>query len=113
RPSVVYEASVVLIEGKYPARSPLPVLTRGPQDRGVFSQPDLTPPFPTLLAVTPPNQQPGAKLGDLVTIQGHHLDGDSVVVRFSNPRLRVTNDLTPQPGATATEIRVELPNDAA
>src|SRR3712207_6975174 len=32
RPSVAYHLSVVLIESKLPARSPLPVLTRGKRD---------------------------------------------------------------------------------
>ncbi|MBX3637934.1 MAG: DUF4255 domain-containing protein, partial [Rubrivivax sp.] len=76
RPSAAYQVSVVLIEGTRPARSPLPVLSRGPvdatsgRDRGVVVQPDLLPPGPTLLALVPPDRQPAARLGGTVTLTG-------------------------------------------
>jgi len=90
RPSVAYQASVVLVESTRPAKSPLPVLTRGSDDEGAVAEPDPTapvPPFPILLAVTPPNRQPSARLGDLLEISGHNLDGASVTVRFTHPLL--------------------------
>ena len=108
--SVAYRGSVVLIESEYPVRAPLPVLTRGPGDVGVTAQPDLTPPFPTLLEVRPPNQQPSAHLGDVLTISGHHLDGDSVRLRFTNPQLTEPIEVTPLARRTAKEIKVKLPD---
>lgn len=109
RLSVAYEVSVVLIESKRATRAPLPVLTRGPGDTGVRSQPDLVPPFPALESLDLPNSQPATRLGDRVTLRGHHLAGESVVVRFTNARLTEVIELAPQPGGTASEVRVELP----
>lgn len=113
RISAAYQVAVVLIESTRPAKTPLPVLTRGPGDEGVAAQPDLTPPFPTLEAVGLPNQQPSARLGDDLTISGHHLGGDSVVVRFMNPRLTAAIEVPPLPGPISTEITVQLPDDPA
>ena len=113
RVSAAYQVSVVLIESTRPTRTPLPVLTRGPKDEGVISQPDLTPPFPTLEAVGLPNQQPSARLGDVLTISGHHLGGDSVGVRFMNPHLTAPIQVATLAGRTATEITVQLPDDPA
>src|SRR5215213_2265781 len=54
RPSFAYHVSVVLIESARPARSPLPVLSRGTRDpvtgrdQGVTVQADMLPPYPTL-----------------------------------------------------------------
>jgi hypothetical protein len=113
RPSVAYQASVVLIESARPVRSPLPVLTRGPADEGVILTPDtvLPPPsVPTLLSVTPPNAQPSARLGDALALDGFNLTGDTVNVRFVNPRLPDPLELVPQAGGTATRLNVTLPN---
>lgn len=109
RLSVAYQVAVVLIESTRPTRTPLPVLTQGPADQGPVAQSDLTPPFPTLTAVQPPNQQPSARLGEVLTLTGHHLDGDSVVVRFMNPRLAEPIELVPAAGSTATGLSVQIP----
>jgi hypothetical protein len=79
----------------------------------VTAQPDLTPPFPALESVRLPNKQPSARLGDVLTLTGHHLDGDSVNVRFTTPPLTAAIALTPAPGGTAAETTVQLPNDPA
>ena len=110
RPTAAYLVTVVLIEAEKPARSALPVLARGVDDRGVFVQPDLTPPFPTLTALTPPNQQPSVLLGDVLTLEGHHLDGTNISVRFTHPRLSGSIDVTPLAGSTATHMQVGIPN---
>jgi hypothetical protein len=110
RISTAYQVAVVLIESTRPARTPLPVLTRGSGDQGVTTQAELTPPFPMIEAVQPPNHQPSAHLGDVLTISGHHLDGTSVSVEVKHPRLSNAAALVPEPGATATEIRVRIPN---
>lgn len=111
--SVYYQAAVILIEGTRPSTAPLPVLARGAGDRGPTSQPDLVPPFPTLLSVTPPDGQPSAAPGDLVTLEGHHLAGDAVEVRFASRRLRAPLVVIVEPGATATQARVRAPDAPA
>jgi hypothetical protein len=108
RPSAVYHASVVLIESEYPGRSPLPVLTRGKADAGVIVAPSLIPPFPTLTAVEPPSQQVGVRLGEVLTVSGFNLKGDSETVIVESPRLPAAFELTPQAGGTETQLRVKL-----
>jgi hypothetical protein len=59
RPSAAYQVSVVLIEAKRHASTPLPVLSRGPvdpvshRDRGIVVNADMLPPLPTLFAAEP------------------------------------------------------------
>jgi len=113
RISAAYQVSVVLIESKRPTKTPLPVLTRGADDRGGHAQPDLIPPFPTLVELTLPRRQFSAFLGDLLTIKGLNLDGANIAVVLSHPLLAVDRVLAPEPGATATEIQVIIPTDAA
>jgi hypothetical protein len=117
RPSVAYQAAVVLIESTRPARTPLPVLRRGKDDRGVDAQSNLTVPYPTLTALMfPAEQQPSAQLGDVITLHGHHLDGDAAMIaRFRHPRLALPIDIPLPAVATSgeTDVAVTLPNDAA
>jgi len=88
RPSAAYQVCVVLIEGTRPARSPLPVLSRGPgdpatgRDRGVVVQPDLLPPGPTILSIAPPNRQSAALGGDLISLTGVRLEGSGARARL-------------------------------
>ena len=111
RTSAAYQVSVVLIESTRPAKTPLPVLERGKGDTGVASQADVDSPFPALLDVVLPPGQQSARLGELVTLQGLHLDGDAVTVSLSNPRLDAP---LKNPGAvtvtawSATEIVIRL-----
>jgi len=110
RVSASYQVSVVLIESTRPSRTPLPVLKRGEDDRGVISQPDVTPPFPVLSSIALPKRQLSALPGDVISLFGSKLATgtarlDSSVV--ANP---------PQP-ATATisdaQLDVTLPNNLA
>jgi len=109
RLSVGYEVSVALIDSTQPVRTPLPVLTRGPQDRGIPSQADLVPPFPALDSVVPPNQQPSAQLGDTLTLTGHGLDGTNVGVVFANALWTASVEIPPNPGGTPTQLAVRIP----
>lgn len=111
RTSAAYKADVVLIESTRPAKAPLPVLQRGKDDTGVASQPDVESPFPALLAVHPPAGQASARLGDVVTITGQHLDAGNLEVRVSNPRLPDPGPVTILPDASATEVKIELTDD--
>jgi hypothetical protein len=113
RISAAYQVSVVLIESARAPRTPLPVLTRGPADGGISAQANLVPPFPALEVVGLPARQPSARLGDTLTLGGHHLSGDDVVVLFDHPRLDEPLAVAPLPGRTDTEIQVQLPDDPA
>ena len=112
RVSTAYQVAVVLIENRQPTRAPLPVLMRGEADAGVVVEPSLLPPFPTLTDVRPPGNQPSARLGETLTLAGHHLDGTNREVRFRNARLDDPIDV-PVASATATEWTVNLPNALA
>lgn len=87
RLSVAYEAAVVLIETERVARTPLPVLTRGPADTGYFAQANLLSPLPMITAIIMPNAQVTAELGDTITLAGQNLTCESAQVQFSNLRL--------------------------
>jgi hypothetical protein len=113
RLSVGYEVSVALIESTQPVRTPLPVLTRGPGDKGVISQASLLPPFPLLDSIQFPNAQTSARLGDVLTLTGLHLDGTGVGLVFQHPLWSTPVELTPQPGGTPTQVSVLLPNSPA
>lgn len=116
RPSACYTISVVLIESVAPKRSPLPVLTRGLNDIGVLVQPNLLPPFPTLLSVSYDNEQTAARLNEIVTLDGVHLDGeagDSVVILLNHRLFNAPAQLSPLAGATDKRVQVRIPNNAA
>lgn len=110
RLSVGYEVSVALIDSTQPVRTPLPVLTRGAQDRGAPPQTDLIPPFPALDSVAPPNQQPSARLGDTLTLAGHDLDGTNIGVIFDHALWTAPQEVAPNPGGTSAQLTVKIPN---
>ncbi|MBP8138487.1 MAG: DUF4255 domain-containing protein [Alicycliphilus sp.] len=123
RPSAAYTASVVLIQAQRPARSALPVLTRGPRDAqgretGIAVQPGLTASMPLLTRAEPPAGQPVAGVGDLVVLHGQALDGaDRRVTLHSEPwqvalELAVQPPLPPERPA-ATTAAVSLAGQAA
>ena len=113
RLSAAYQASVVLIESKRPVRAGLPVLARGQDDSGITAQGDLSSPLPTLDALTPPKNQPAVRLGEEIVLDGVHLDGTSVAVRFEHPLLSAPILLAPAAGGTATRLKVAIPNQPA
>lgn len=110
RLSVGYEVSVALIDSAQPVKTPLPVLTRGAQDKGVSSQADLIPPFPALDSVMLPNQQLSARLGDTLTLAGHDLDGTNIGVMFDHALWTSPQEVPPDPGSTSTQLTVKIPN---
>jgi len=107
RTSVAYQVSAVLIESLRSAKTPLPVLRRGEDDRGVTSAPDLIPPFPTLTELVLPTHQASALLGNTVILRGHHLDQGTLTVRFTNPHLTDPVPFTVD-SASATEVSITL-----
>jgi Pvc16 N-terminal domain len=110
RLSVAYDVSVTLIDSTQPVRTPLPVLTRGPQDRGPSVQPNLIPPFPALDSVLLPKNQPSAKLGDTLTLTGHDLDGINIGIIFNHSLWSAPKEVPPNAGAIATGLTVAIPN---
>jgi hypothetical protein len=115
RPTAGYQATVVLIEAEQPTINPLPVLTRGERlpdgtEEGIKAQPSLIPPVPAIAAIEPENEQLSARLGEIITIRGHHLSGSNIEVRFTNARLPAPMTVAPQDGATDTEMTVQLPD---
>jgi hypothetical protein len=110
RLSAAYEVAVTLIESTRTTRAPLPALNRGQNDKGISSQPDLAPPFPGLVAITPPNNQPSARLNDLVTLSGNNLDGTNIGVHFNHPLWTAPIEIAPEPGGTGTKLNVRIPN---
>jgi hypothetical protein len=114
RLSVAYEAAVVLIDSTRPAKTPVPVLTRGPADSGIEAQGNLLPPFPLLDQLTAPDSQTTAKLGDRLTLSGANLGGDSVKVQFSSLLARAAPFLVaPEAGSSDQRINVRIPNKPA
>ena len=110
RLSVGYEVSVMLIDSTQPKKTPLPVLTRGAGDKGFLSQASLNPPFPALSQIQFPNSQTSARLGDSLVLTGNNLDGTGVGLVFDHPLWTATVEIPPQPGATATQVTVIIPN---
>ena len=110
RVSAAYRVSVVLIESTKPVKAPLPVLTIGPGDSGVLSQPDLLPPFATLTDVIPPHSQPAALLGDILTVKGFHLRGSALKAIFRHPRLATPIEVTPPFISSAIQFTVKIPS---
>jgi Pvc16 N-terminal domain len=104
RISAGYQVAVVLIESTRPARTALPVLTQGPGDSGPAAQPDLTPPFPALAEVVPPNQQLAARIGDTIALRGFHLDGSGMRLRFTHPQLEQPIVVTLPAQASPTDV---------
>jgi len=113
RISVAYHVSVVLIESRRPAVAPLPVLTLGSDNRGVIVQPDLLPPFPAITVASPPDDQEAVYLSETLTITGHHLDGDTIVLRFHHPRLDNPIEIDALPGGTGTTVQAVVEIDPA
>jgi hypothetical protein len=108
RPSMAYLVSVVLIQGTGPTRSPLPVLKRGPDDRGPVAT---SAPFPALASVRPAasDSLPAMRLGDDLTIIGTHLGvraGATAVLENDKASLsqELTTTASPLPGALAVHV---------
>jgi hypothetical protein len=108
RISVSYQVSVVLIDSTLPSRAPLPVLIRN-----VHAAPGL-PALPTITAITPPNGQPSALLGDTIVISGYGLDGsnDNLTVVFQSPLLADPPLAAAVTSRSATSVSVQLPSNS-
>jgi hypothetical protein len=114
RPSMAYQVSVVLIQGNGPVKSPLPVLKRGPDDRGPYST---TAPFPALAGAraAASDALPAVRLGDDVLILGSHLaaaaQGSTITALFDNVRAELEQELATSPAA-AGQLAAHIPSTA-
>lgn len=106
--SVVWKASVVLIESTRGVRAALPVLTLGPADTGVTVRPDLGPVTPGLESLAPPAGQPSLRLGESLRINGHLLAGDQVRAAITSSRWSATQYLSPTSVSDRT-VTITLP----
>jgi hypothetical protein len=106
RPSAAYVATLVLIKAEQPARSPLPVLTRG-----IAVRPDLIPPTPTILTIEYVDQQNVARLGEEVVINGFHLNGSNVRAQLLMQSEALIADFSISGDATNQRIAFNMPVD--
>ncbi|MCL4705848.1 DUF4255 domain-containing protein [bacterium] len=99
--SVAYQVSVVLIESTRPVKSPLPVLQRGQEDRGVIAVAGALPileevrvpvrgTFAGIEDIRLARAVPSAQLGDEIALLGRNLAGDSVTVMFKSQHSTAT-----------------------
>ena len=113
RISVAYQVEVVLITSSRPARTPLPVLTRGGMVQANVSLPK--PPFAVLMAVTITDcvlhhKRPSAELGDELTLNGYHLAGDTVTALFRHASLAKPKEVLLNTGVTEALVLITLPD---
>lgn len=105
RLSAAYAASVLLIDSQAATHAPLPVLRRGPADRGVIATASAA---PVLDALAYPRAQMALRLGEDLLLSGRQLTTERAMVRFSSLRLDAPIDLAPAAGADAGTLRVHL-----
>ncbi|MDO9164091.1 MAG: DUF4255 domain-containing protein [Methylococcaceae bacterium] len=133
RQSMAYQVSVVLIQSTKPAKTALPVLSRGEDDRGVDAAANVVSLFPLLenIHIGPvqdggieplPTSYPSAELGLQLILQGQNLTGDSVSVEFKHTRYSEPEHPLFLPplsipvlaaDRTASRIKLTLPTDPA
>jgi hypothetical protein len=112
RLSAAYEVAVALIESTQASRTPLPVLTRSKNDTGVSALPSLIPPYPALDDIVFAKNQTSARLGELLLLNGHHLDGTNLEVQFNHPLWANPDEIPPEtsnPTPTALQVGVKIP----
>jgi hypothetical protein len=107
RLSVFYHASVVLIDSTRPVVAAPPVLVRGRGDTGPVAA---AAQYPQLQLALPPNGQPAAQPGDVLTLTGSQLAAVTGV-QVSHPLAAEPVTLEPLSRA-ASELTVQLPAPA-
>jgi hypothetical protein len=115
RPSVAYEVSVVLIQATRPGRAAPPVLSRGAIDTatgregGIGVVANLLPSSPGITAVSPPNGQPGARIGETVEVEGHRLEGAARVIVLDNRQYGIHQETAALSGTSGTLVKFKVP----
>ena len=120
--SLAYHVSVILIESKQPARTPLPVLSRGEpdyatgRDDGVRVYTGIVARYPALTDIRFPGNQVSAVAGDTITLFGHDLEGSSVTVecRHNRQNLPVNPEIVGKPLPSSIDVRIpDIPYNPA
>lgn len=119
--SMVYSASVVLLDAVELALPVLPVLRRGEDDQGVDTSVGLFPSLDDAWVGFPASvdRQPrlpslrAAPLGSRVLISGSNLGGDAVTLRFQHPLLPAQDMVIAANDRDAGQLRLTLPDNAA
>lgn len=118
--SVAYQGTVVLIESEESPHSPLPVLRRGEEDRGVQL---LLGPFPIIdsIHIGAPEElglhpritaYPSVQLGTALIIAGRNLVGEQIQIQFNHTRLALIRTiLIPANDRSDSELRIMLADD--
>lgn len=108
RPSMAYQVSVVLIESDAGARSALPVLKRGADDRGPKA---LAAAAPRLDEVRPAASEllPAARLGDVLRLRGERLVDTGAQAMFEAARGGLQQTLPASAGEDEHSLLVALP----
>ena len=117
RLSVCYQASVVLIDGHGAVSAALPVLQRGPDDRGPVAEASADLPFPHLASVHaraedqpgPPALLPGAAL----LLTGSGLAGTPTRVTWRQPATGMTHDGGEASNVTPARAATTVPDAPA
>lgn len=112
RPSMAYLVSVVLIQSQTGATSALPVLKRGPDDRGAVAQ---GAPAPVLTSVRPAASDvlPAVRLGEDLVIDGSNLRTAGATLQLESVRLDIQRTLLLAAGpGTAGRLVVHVPDVA-
>jgi uncharacterized protein DUF4255 len=107
RISATYHAAVVLIDSTRPVVAAPPVLMRGRGDTGPAATAS---PFPQLQLAVPPNRQPAAQPGDVLTLMGSYLSAITAV-QLTHPLVQQPLTLAPL-SLTASQATVQLPDPA-
>jgi len=108
RLSAAFEVRVVLIDGRQPPRTPVPVIRRGENDEGPAARADTTSPFPELDAAVPDNKQTAARPGESVELHGINLSAQTASATLTHPLLADPLTLTPTT-VTADAVTIRLP----
>lgn len=101
RPSAAYQASVVLIQAREPARAPLPVITRNVRVQ--------TGSLPLLEAVTAASGQPVVELNEVVILRGLALWGSDRTVLLRNETFGIQEEIAATSGESGDELRFTIP----
>jgi Pvc16 N-terminal domain len=109
RISVAYKVSVVMIDSTLRPMSALPVLSRNWDNQGFAVYPGLA---LALQGIRLPHRQASAQFGDMIALDGIHLESRNLVVHFRNVRFGHILELTPLPEQTETELQVRLPEES-
>jgi hypothetical protein len=105
RISTAYEVAVVLIDSRLPTRAPLPVLKRGPQDRGVTAVASAA---PVLDSLQLPRGQSAVRLGDDIILNGRQLTPEGTSAFLTSTRVPDPVEVIPTAGDVPATLRLHL-----